>query len=178
VRLEQVESVADDFAAKGLNVGAAAGASGSGGGGDNDSGYAVVSRRCFWQFHSYTVNTLSTHFTFSLPLDAVANFATDVVQVQWQLRFLFVTDVDVPSLPPPSTGPNEHGNGRPNHSAGASVTPPTATTTWSFLPAPSQTRAEALQWDLPLTVLPHDDDEVVRQKVLRTVLLAPNAILA
>jgi hypothetical protein len=180
VRLEQVESVADDFAAKGLTATAASkGGGGNGSGGDDDSGYTVVSRRCFWQFHSYTVNTLSTHFTFSLPLDAVANFATDVVQVQWQLRFLFVTDVDVPLPLPHSAASNEHGNGRPNHSTGASATsPPTATTTWSFLPAPTQTRAEALQWDLPLTVLPHDDDEVVRQKVLRTVLLAPNAILA
>jgi len=101
-------------------------------------------RKSFGHFHSYTVNTLSTHFTFSLPLDGVANFATDVVCVSWLLRFQFIVDVD--AVPRPS---------------------------WPFLPAPSSTRAESLQWTLPLTVLPHDDEEVVAQKVLKTMLFSP-----
>lgn len=101
-------------------------------------------RKSFGHFHSFTVNTLSTHFTFSLPLDGVANFATDVVSVSWLLRFQFIVDVDA----------------LPRHS-------------WPFLPAPSSTHAESLQWTLPLTVLPHDDEEVVAQKVLKTMMFSP-----
>lgn len=105
-------------------------------------------RKTFASFHQYTVNTLSTHFLFCLPLDVVANFQTDLTAVSWQLQFKFITDVDL----------------HPKHS-------------WSFLPAPSSTHAEALVWTLPLTVMPHDDAEVVKQRSIKTMLISSQSFV-
>jgi hypothetical protein len=105
-------------------------------------------KKTFASFHQYTVNTLSTHFLFCLPLDVTANFQTDLTQVQWHLQFKFITDVDI----------------MPKHS-------------WSFLPAPSSTHAEALLWTLPLTVMPHDDADVVKQRSIKTMLISPQSFV-
>jgi hypothetical protein len=129
IALEQEERVAEDAA---LSAHAA----------------PFTHKRTFATFHQYTVNTLSTHFLFCLPIDVVANFATDITAVTWRLQFKFITDVDV----------------QPKH-------------TWSFLPAPSTTHAEALLWTLPLTVLPHDDADVVKQKAIKTVLFSPQSFV-
>jgi hypothetical protein len=144
ITLEQTEIVQEDVMKPGLvAVKAAASASSSSAASSPSSSAAaaVASRRVFWHFHQYTVNT------FCLPLDVVANFRTDLVEVSWGLKFAFITDVSP----------------QPNKAA------------WTFLPAPSSTKAEPLRWTLPLNVLPHDKQETLRQSVLKTILCTPQA---
>jgi hypothetical protein len=100
-------------------------------------------------FHHYTVNTLSTHFVFTLPLDAAANFRTELISVRWLLSFKIISDVRAD----------------------------TNSQQWTMLPAPGNTHAEDLTWDLPLQVLPHGDQEAVRQRVCKTVLLSPTSFV-
>ena len=133
INLEQVETVAEDVTRPEPNGSAAAS--------------PVSSSKVYWRWHAYTVNTLSTHFTFCLPLDVLPNFTTDLVSVSWCLRFQLITDVD----------------SSPSHS-------------WSFLPAPSATKAEPLKWVLPLMVLPNDEDASA-QPVVKTVLCTPNSVV-
>jgi len=104
--------------------------------------------RCVCYF--ILVRMISTHFTFSLPFDGVSNFQTDIFRVSWYLRFTFITDIQ----------------------------PPTPDSSWSFLPAPSTTKAEALHWNLPLTVLPHAyEDDTRRQTNSKTIFITPQGVI-
>lgn len=42
------------------------------------------------EFHEVTAHLLTTHFLFTIPMDAPAAFATPLVSIQWVLRFEFV----------------------------------------------------------------------------------------
>eukprot|EP00850_Spirogloea_muscicola_P003381 SM000013S26550 [mRNA] locus=s13:1008743:1012022:+ [translate_table: standard] len=50
------------------------------------------------EFHEVTVDLMSTHFLFTIPMDSPAAFATPLVSVQWSLRFEFVSSLR-PKLP-------------------------------------------------------------------------------
>nr|XP_045613379.1 RAB6A-GEF complex partner protein 2-like isoform X2 [Procambarus clarkii] len=90
--------------------------------------------------HEVCLNLSHTHLLLPIPLHVTPTFNTELVSLQWQLHFEFVTstsEVKGPSLPP---NKNEEIEWR----------------------APSTIDIETMVWDLPITILPTTPSQVAQ----------------
>ncbi|KAK7069979.1 Golgi membrane exchange factor (Ric1p-Rgp1p) subunit [Halocaridina rubra] len=90
--------------------------------------------------HEMCLNLTHTHLLLPIPLHVTPTFNTDLVSLQWQLHFEFVTSVNEVGGPSPPSSPNEQVEWR----------------------APSTLDIETMVWDLPITVLPTTPSQVAQ----------------
>ncbi|GAB0092887.1 RAB6A-GEF complex partner protein 2 [Sergentomyia squamirostris] len=97
----------------------------------------------FTKHHEVCLGLMQTQMILPIPLHVTPTFATDLVEIRWQLHFEFVTSEDLQSV-------EIHGN------------------SWQ---APTDISIETMIWNLPITLYPTAPQQILQHSGRHTLLI-------